>query len=92
MKVGVFGTGIVGRSVSEKLAELGHEVRVGTRDPAATLERSAPDAFGNPPFAEWLSAHLNIVLGTFADVAAHGELLVNATVGNGAIPALELAG
>lgn len=92
MKIGVFGTGIVGRTVSERLAELGHEVRIGTRDPAATLGRSAPDAFGNPPFSEWLAAHPAIVLDTFAEVAAHGELLVNATVGTGAVPALELAG
>jgi predicted dinucleotide-binding enzyme len=92
MKIGVFGTGIVGRTVSARLAELGHEVRIGTRDPAATLERSAPDAFGNPPFSEWLAAHPAVVLATFAEVAGHGELLVNATVGSGAVPALELAG
>jgi len=89
MKIGVLGTGIVGRTVSEKLAELGHEVQIGTRDPAATRARTSADGFS---IVEWLSAHPNLTLGTFAETAAHGELLVNATVGSGAIPALEQAG
>lgn len=89
MKIGVLGTGIVGRTVSEKLAELGHEVQIGTRDPAATRARTSADGFS---IVEWLSAHPNLTLGTFAETAARGELLVNATVGSGAIPALEQAG
>jgi predicted dinucleotide-binding enzyme len=43
MRVGVLGTGIVGQSIAAKLAELGHEAMIGTRDPAATLARSEPD-------------------------------------------------
>jgi predicted dinucleotide-binding enzyme len=31
MKVGVLGTGVVGRTIAGKLAELGHDVRVGSR-------------------------------------------------------------
>jgi hypothetical protein len=31
MKIGVFGTGMVGQAISGKLAELGHAVMVGTR-------------------------------------------------------------
>src|SRR5262245_7099580 len=31
MKIGVLGTGMVGRAISGKLAELGHDVRVGSR-------------------------------------------------------------
>jgi predicted dinucleotide-binding enzyme len=31
MRIGVLGTGMVGRAISGKLAELGHEVRVGSR-------------------------------------------------------------
>jgi predicted dehydrogenase len=49
MKIGVLGTGPVAKSVAARLAELGHAVLVGTRDPAATLARTAPDTFGNPP-------------------------------------------
>lgn|SRR5688572_17972468 len=91
-KIGVLGTGVVGRTVAAKLAELGHAVTIGTRDPAQTLERSAPDYMGNPPFRDWHAQHPAVGLGTFAQAAEHGEFLVNATVGVGAIPALELAG
>jgi 8-hydroxy-5-deazaflavin:NADPH oxidoreductase len=91
-KIGVFGTGSVGRTVGAKLAELGHAVVIGTRDPAATLARTDSDHFGNPPFKVWLEAHPKVHLKTFAEAAAEAELLVNATVGHGAIPALEAAG
>lgn len=50
MRVGVLGTGIVGRTLADKLAELGHDVAIGTRDPAALAERTEPDYMGNPAF------------------------------------------
>lgn len=37
MRVGVLGTGIVGRAIAAKLRELGHDVVVGTRDPDERL-------------------------------------------------------
>jgi len=49
MRIAVLGTGAVGRALSGRLAELGHEVAVGTRDPDATLARTEPDSLGNPP-------------------------------------------
>src|SRR6476661_6951048 len=91
-KFGVLGTGTVGQAVAAKLAELGHSVMVGTRDPAATLARTAPDGFGNPPFAAWRETHPSVQLGTYAQAAAHADILVNATNGSGSIPALEAAG
>jgi 8-hydroxy-5-deazaflavin:NADPH oxidoreductase len=39
MRIGVLGTGMVGKAVAARLAGLGHEVLVGTRDPAVTLAR-----------------------------------------------------
>ena len=92
MKIGVLGTGPVGQTVAAKLAELGHRVFVGTRDPAATLKRTSPDTFGNPPFKVWREQHPNIEFGTLAQAAAHGEIVVNATNGKGAIEALNAAG
>ena len=92
MKIAVLGTGIVGRTIAGKLAELGHEVVVGTRDPAETLARTDSDAMGNPPFKTWSEAHPDVALATLADAAAGGELVVNATNGAGSIPALEAAG
>lgn len=92
MNIGVLGTGLVGRGLAGRLAELGHAVVLGTRDPAETLARSGPDRFGQPPASEWLKQHPLIKLGTFAESAAHGELLVNATNGAGSLEALRLAG
>jgi predicted dinucleotide-binding enzyme len=92
MRVGVLGTGMVGQAIAGKLAELGHEVVVGTRDPAATLARQEPDLYGNPPIGTWLEQHPKVRLTGLADAAAHGELVVNATAGAAALEALRLAG
>jgi predicted dinucleotide-binding enzyme len=92
LRIGVLGTGVVGQSIAAKLAEIEHEVVVGTRDPSATLARTKPDPFGNPPFSVWLGKHPKVMLGTFEKAGEHGELLVNATTGTGSIEALEAAG
>ncbi len=92
MRVGILGTGMVGKAVAARLAGLGHEVLVGTRDPAATLAREEPDRYGSPPFRVWQERHAAVKLGSFADAAAHGELLVNATAGEASLDALRLAG
>lgn len=92
MKIGVLGTGPVGQAIAAKLAELGHRVFVGTRDPAATLARTNPDTFGNPPFKVWREKHPQVEFGTLAQAALHGELLVNATSGTGSVEALKATG
>jgi predicted dinucleotide-binding enzyme len=92
MRIGVLGTGMVGQVLAAKLAEAGHEVVVGTRDPAATLAREQPDGYGNPPFSAWHAQHADVKVGSFADAAAHGELVVNATAGAASLDALRLAG
>jgi Trk K+ transport system NAD-binding subunit len=43
MRIAVLGTGPVGQPVAAKLAELDHEVRVGTRDHETTMARTEPD-------------------------------------------------
>jgi predicted dinucleotide-binding enzyme len=92
MRVGVLGTGIVGRTIAGKLADLGHDVSIGTRDPAALEERTEPDYMGNPPFPVWQAVHPNIGVATFEEVAARSEVVVNATNGAGSLEALRLAG
>jgi hypothetical protein len=93
MRIGILGTGMVGQAVAAKLAELDHDVLVGTRDPAATLARDEPHpVYGIPPFHVWHEQHPSVKLGTFADAAAHGELVVNATAGAASLDALRLAG
>lgn len=92
MRYGILGTGIVGKSIAARLVELGHAVMVGTRDVAQTLARVDPDPYGNPPFSVWQQQHPQIALGTFADAAAFGELVVNATNGVVSLDALQQAG
>jgi hypothetical protein len=92
MKIAVFGTGVVGQVISEKLTELGHEVMIGTRNVESTLARSAPDNFGRPPFKEWQKRFSGIRLGTYTEAAKFGEFIVNATNGTGTMTALEQAG
>lgn len=92
MKIGVFGTGSVGRALAARLAQLKHEVMIGTRDPARTRGRSEPDAMGNPPFSVWLAQNSSVKLGSLPEAAAHGELLVNASLGSASLEVLEKAG
>ena len=92
MNIGVLGTGIVAKTIAGKLGSLGHSVKLGTRDPKATLARSEPDMAGGPPVRTWLETHANVSLVPFADAAKHGELVVNALSGDGALAALGLAG
>ena len=92
MKIGNLGTGMVGQTIGGRLAQLGHDVMIGTRDVAETLARTAPDGMGNPPFSAWLKQNPKVKLGTFAQAAAHGELVVNATNGFAAIDILKAAG
>jgi predicted dinucleotide-binding enzyme len=92
MKIAVIGTGVVGRTLAGRLAELGHQVTVGTRDVAGTLARTDPDAMGNPPYAAWAADHPAVRLATFAEATANAELIVNATSGQASIPALTAAG
>jgi predicted dinucleotide-binding enzyme len=83
---------MVGQAIAGKLADLGHEVAVGTRDPEATLARTEPDYLGNPPFPVWKEAHPGVGLATPAEAAAQAELVVNSTNGAGSIAMLEAAG
>jgi hypothetical protein len=92
MKIAVLGTGVVGRALAARLAGLGHDVTIGTRDPQATLARTEPDGMGTPPFRTWSSDHPDVALATLGEAAAGAELVVNATSGTGALPALERAG
>ncbi|MER5867384.1 NAD(P)-binding domain-containing protein [Kitasatospora sp. NPDC002040] len=81
MRVGIIGTGTVGRTLAAKLVSLGHEVTLGSR----TKENAAALAWAEQagPYGH---------SGTFAEAAAFGELVINATSGVVAVQALRLAG
>jgi 8-hydroxy-5-deazaflavin:NADPH oxidoreductase len=79
MRAGVLGTGMVGLAISNRLTELGHEVMIGTREPQKSRDK--------------LKAKNDAVkVGTFAEAAAFGQVVFNATNGARALEALKLAG
>jgi hypothetical protein len=89
MRISVLGTGMVGRALAGRLDGIGHDVVVGTRDPATTLARTDPDVAGTPPYAVWAPAHPSVRLVTLPEAGEHAELVVNATAGTASIAALE---
>ncbi len=91
MRVGIFGTGSVGRTLASKFAALGHEVMMGTRDVGALMARLDMDAMGNRPFPEWFGEQTDVEVGTFAEAAAHGEILFNCTAGSASVAAISHA-
>ncbi|MCL6417368.1 NAD(P)-binding domain-containing protein [Aestuariirhabdus sp. Z084] len=81
MKVAVLGTGMVGRSLSEKLIKLGHEVSLGTRDVKTSLAVSDIDSLGNSPLKQWLSELPSINLNFFSAAAKNAEVIFLAAHG-----------
>ncbi len=81
MRIGVLGTGTVGRTLASALLSNGHEVRLGSRTAGNEAAVQWADAIGGPASE-----------GTFADAAGFGELVVNATAGAASLHALALAG
>ena len=70
MKIGILGTGIVGKTIGTKLVQLGHNVKMGSR------------TANNEKASEWVkTSGANASQGTFAEAAAFGELLFNCTSG-----------
>jgi len=92
MKIAIIGTGTVGRTLASKLVELNHDVTIGTRNVVDKLTSTAKDNYGNPSFVEWHKANSKVKLGTFADSASFGELLINATNGSNSVTALIQSG
>jgi predicted dinucleotide-binding enzyme len=80
-RVGVLGSGVVGQQLAIGFSGCGHDVMIGTRDP------------DKPELREWLSGDgAGIRPGSFLEVAAHGELLVLAVLGDAAEQAIAEAG
>jgi len=81
MKVGIFGTGDVGRSLGKAFITLGHEVKLGAREPnnakaVAWAKEQGPKASA----------------GAFAETAEFGEMAVLATLGAANEAVLKAAG
>lgn len=91
MKIAVLGTGKVGRILAVRLAGLGHDVVIGTRDPEITLARTERDA-DRTTYAEWQAEYPAVRLLSFPDAGAHGQVVLNATNGRNALAALDAVG
>jgi 8-hydroxy-5-deazaflavin:NADPH oxidoreductase len=90
MKIGVLGTGSVGQALAARLAGLGHQVVVGTRDVQASLARTQPDGWGNPAIGTWAQEHPGIRLVGYDEAAAFSDgLIVHAMNGHAALSSLE---
>jgi predicted dinucleotide-binding enzyme len=81
MKIAVLGTGMVGNALATKLIQCGHQVMMRSR------------TANSRPAQEWKNATgEGAQIGTFADAAAFGELIISCTNGANSVAALRQAG
>ncbi len=81
MRIGILGTGEVGKTLGTRLATLGDNVRMGSRTAA------------NEKAREWVKQSGDQASeGTFADAATHGEIVFNCTPGMASLEVLNAAG
>jgi 8-hydroxy-5-deazaflavin:NADPH oxidoreductase len=97
MRIGILGSGDVSRKLADGFIELGHTVKIGTRDPS------------QEKIVEWIANHKGVKIekeitkdtsattttvvsvGSFAEAALFGELNVLATSWDGASNAINMA-
>ncbi len=81
MRIGILGTGVVGKTIATKLVKIGHDVRMGSRTAGGESARQWMKAAGGKSSE-----------GTFSEAAAHGEMVFNCTSGMASLDALKAAG
>jgi predicted dinucleotide-binding enzyme len=80
LKIGVLGSGDVGRMLASAFLQEGNPVMLGTRDPS------------KDQVVKWKKENPKGVTGSFSDTAAFGEVLVLATAGSVSLSVIEMAG
>ena len=79
MNVGILGSGIVGQTLGSGFIKYGHQVKIGTSNPNK--------------LNDWIkSSGTNASIGSFADAASFGEIIILAVKGTAAMNVLEKAG
>jgi len=78
MKIGILGSGDVGKALAAGFLKYGHDVTFGTREPAK--------------LTDWIAQHRQAKVGSFADAAKFAEVIVLAVKGTVAADALRAAG
>lgn len=83
MRIGILGSGDVGRRLGDGLIELGHSIKIGSRDP------------NKKDIVQWVSNHGGGegkgLSGTFTEAASFAELIVLATLWDGTPNAIKMA-
>lgn len=81
MKIGILGSGDVGRKLADGFIQTRHVVKIGSRNP------------NQEKITEWMAKHdkAKISSGTFAEAASFGELDVIATLWAGTADAIKMA-
>jgi 8-hydroxy-5-deazaflavin:NADPH oxidoreductase len=81
MRIAVLGTGMTGRTIATKLAQIGHQVMMGSR------------RIGDEKAVEWMKNFAeNASYGTFSDAARFGDIVFNCTTGISGFQTLKRAG
>ena len=78
MKVGIIGSGVVAQTLGGGFLKHGHEVAIGTRDPAK--------------LKDWAAKHKGAAVKSMGDAASFGDVVVLAVAGDAALEALKQAG
>ena len=78
MKVGIIGSGVVAQTLGAGFLKHGHEVALGTRDPAK--------------LTDWAAKNKGAAVKSMSEAAAFGDVVVLAVAGEVALEALKLAG
>jgi predicted dinucleotide-binding enzyme len=78
-KIGIIGSGAVGQALATGFLKYGYQVMIGSRDLSKLAEWKSKSGEGGS-------------IGTFAETAEFGEIIVLATKGSAALDALQLAG
>jgi hypothetical protein len=78
MKVGIIGSGVVAQTLGAGFLKHGHEVALGTREPAK--------------LKDWSVKHNGAAVKSSAEAAAFGDVVVLAVAGEAALEALKQAG
>lgn len=92
MKVAILGTGGVGRTLAAKIASLGHDVTIGTRDVGALMKRTETGPQTPQTYAQWAAEHGEVKTATFSGAASGAEVIFNATNGEATLDALRKSG
>lgn len=77
-KIGILGSGIVGKTLAAGFIKHGYEVALGTRDAAK--------------MAEWQANNPKAKIGSFEEAALYGDIIVIACKGHAATDVIKMAG